>query len=124
MCYIVHLMGWEIEFYQDSEGNIPVQGFILGQSRKVQAKLLRFIDILQDFGISLGQPYTKKLTGSDVWELRIQHSSNYYRVLYFAFTGQKFVLLHAFLKKTDITPRGEIETAQNRLDDYKHRYSP
>lgn len=116
-------MGWEIEFYQDSQGNIPVQGFILGQTPKVQAKLLHFIDMLQDFGMSLGQPHVKKLTGSDVWELRVQHSSNYYRILYFAFTGQKFVLLHAFLKKTDETSKGEIETAQGRLNDYKHRYS-
>lgn len=73
--------------------------------------------------MSLGQPHVKKLTGSDVWELRVQHSSNYYRILYFAFTGQKFVLLHAFLKKTDETSKGEIETAQGRLNDYKHRYS-
>ncbi|MBA7628408.1 hypothetical protein ES703_35891 [subsurface metagenome] len=125
--YILHAilfthMRWEIEFYQDSQGNTPVQEFILGQSAKVQAKLLHFIDMLQDFGMSLGQPYIKKLRNSDVWELRIRHSSNYYRILYFAFSGQKFILLHAFLKTAKGTPKGEIEIAQDRINDYKYRY--
>ena len=112
-------MNWEIEFYQDNQGDIPVQKFILGQSAKVQAKLLHFIDLLQESGMSLGQPYIKKLRGSDVWELRIRHSSNYYRILYFAFSGQKFILLHAFLKTTKETPKDEIEIAQDRINEYK-----
>ena len=116
-------MKWDIEFYQDREGNIPAQEFILGESAKVQAKLLHFIDMLRDFGMSLGQPYVKKLKDSDVWELRIRHSSNYYRILYFAFAGRKFILLHAFLKKAGKTPKSEIEIAQHRLNDYKDRYS-
>jgi len=117
-------MKWEIEFYKDNQGNIPVQEFMLGQSAKVKAKLLHFIDLLQEFGMSFGLPYVKKLRDSDVWELRIRHSSNYYRILYFAFSGRKFVLLHAFLKKTEKTPKSEIEIAEGRLNDYKYRYSP
>ncbi|MFC1979424.1 type II toxin-antitoxin system RelE/ParE family toxin [Chloroflexota bacterium] len=92
-------MAWKVEFYSDNQGNIPVQDFIFHQSAKVQAKFIHFIDVLSDFGLSLGQPYIKKLRDSDVWELRIRHSSNYYRVLYFATSGQRFVLLHVFLKK-------------------------
>ena len=67
-------MKWEIHFYQDSQGNIPVQDFIYQQSAKVKAKISRYIDLLQDFGLSLGRPYVEKLKGSDVWELRIRHS--------------------------------------------------
>jgi len=115
---------WEIDFYQDSQGNIPVQDFICQQPAKVETKIYRHIDLLQDFGLSLGQPYIEKLTGSDVWELRIRHSSNYYRILYFAYSGRKFVLLHAFLKKTDRTPKSELEIAQGRILDYRARYNP
>lgn len=114
----------EIEFYQDSQGNVPVQDFIYQQSAKVKARILRYIDLLQDFGLSLGQPYVEKLAGSDVWELRIRHSSNYYRILYFATSGRKFVLLHAFLKKSARTPKNEIETAKNKIIDYKLRCNP
>ena len=116
-------MKWEIDFYQDNQGNILVQDFICQQSAKVKAKILRYIDLLQDFGLSLGQPYVEKLAGSDVWELRMRHSSNYYRILYFASTGRRFILLHAFLKKTDRTPKSEIKIAQNRIFDYEARCS-
>jgi len=113
---------WEIEFYQDSQGNIPVQDFICQQSAKVEAKIYRYIDLLQEFGLSLGQPYIEKLVGSGVWELKIRYSSNRYRILYFASSGHKLVLLHAFLKKTAITPRSELEIAQGRIVDYRARY--
>ena len=117
-------MKWGIEFYQDSQGNIPVQDFICQQSAKVEAKIYRHIDLLQDFGLSLGQPYIEKLAGSDVWELKVRYSSNRYRILYFTSSGRKFVLLHAFLKKTARTPKSEIEIAQNRMLDYRARCSP
>ncbi len=114
-------MSWQIAFYQDSQGNIPVQDFIRQQPAKVKAKILRYLDLLQDFDLSLGQPYVKKLAGSDVWELRVQHSSNYYRILYFAASGHSFVLLHAFLKKSARTPKNEIKLAENRIKDYRLR---
>ncbi len=117
-------MKWEIEFYQDSQGDIPVQDFICQQSAKVEAKIYRHIDLLQDFGLSLGQPYVEKLAGSDVWELKIRHSSNRYRILYFTSSGRRFILLHAFLKKTARTPKNEIETAQSRIYAYRARYNP
>ncbi len=116
-------MKWELEFYQDSQGNIPVQDFIYKQSAKVEVKVYRYIDLLQDFGLSLGRPYIQKLAGSGVWELKIRHSSNRYRILYFASSGHKFVLLHAFLKKTAKIPKNELEIAQSRIFDYRARYS-
>ena len=116
-------MKWEIDFYQDSQGNIPVQDFICQQSAKVEAKIYRYIDLLQEFGLSLGQPYIKKLVGSGVWELKIRYSSNRYRILYVASSGRRFILLHAFLKKTAKTPKNELEIAQNRIFDYRARYS-
>ena len=115
-------MRWEVEYYRDSQGNIPVQDFIRRQPGKVKAKLLKFIDLLEDFNLSLGQPYVKKLADSNVWELKIRHSSNYYRILYFATSGRRFILLHAFLKKTDITPKNELKIAEDRIFDHEAHY--
>jgi len=115
---------WGIEFYQDSKGPVPVQDFICQQSAKVEAKIYRYIDLLQDFGLSLGRPFIEKLAGTDIWELKIRHSSNRYRILYFAHSGHRFILLHAFLKKTARTPKNEIEVAHNRMIDYKRRCTP
>ena len=122
MCYTADVR-WEVEYYRDSQGNIPVQDFIRRQSGKVKAKILKFIDLLEDLNLSLGQPYVEKLADSDVWEFKIRHSSNYYRILYFATSGRRFILLHAFLKKTDITPKNEIKIAEVRMFDYEARCS-
>ena len=113
---------WEIVFYQDRQGNIPVQDFILGESNKVKAKILHYIELLQDLNLSLGLPYVKKLEDSDIWELRFRFGSDYYRLLYFAATGREFVLLHIFMKKTRKTPKSEVEIAERRMIDYKSRY--
>ncbi len=65
-------------------------------------------------------PHVKKLTGTELWELRILGSDSV-RVLYVAMTGKTFVLLHGFKKKKDKTPPKEIKTAESRLVELKSR---
>ena len=115
---------WDIIYYQDSQGNIPVQDFIRQQYPKVKAKIIRYVDLLQDLNLTLGEQYVEKLAGSDVWELKMRHGSDCYRILYFASSGRTFILLHAFLKKTNKTPKSEITVATNRMIDYILRYTP
>ncbi len=59
-------------------------------------------------------PYARHLKGK-LWELRISSGRLTYRVLYFARAGRRFVLLHIFRKKTQKTPRREIDTALRRM---------
>ena len=66
------------------------------------------------------EPPVKKIEG-DIWELRRESRGNTYRIFYFFFTGRKIVLLHAIQKKTERTPRREIELAQRRLDHFVRR---
>ncbi len=40
------------------------------------------------------------------------------RVLYFAYTGKRFILLHGFVKKTGKMPRRDIDIAENRMQNY------
>jgi len=56
-----------------------------------------------------------------LWELRVQAGRKAYRVIYFAWTGQRFILLHAFLKKSAKTPRQELTIAEARLTDFLSR---
>jgi len=105
---LIVMQNWEIEYYLDKYGRHPVLEFMSTIPQKAERKLLKFLDLLEEFGLELGQPLIKKLTGTDIWELRIQHSSDTYRILYFAFTGRKFVILHAFQKKSKRTPPKEI----------------
>ncbi len=114
-------MDWQVEFYADQEGNEPVKDFICAQSPGAQAEILHVIDLLPEFALTLGLPYVKKIGKSGIRELRIHHGSDYYRIFYCAYTGRKFILLHAFLKKTKETPSREIEIALKRMDEHKRR---
>lgn len=115
-------MPWKVVFYKDKRGRNPVWEFIFGLSKKHQAKIVRAFDLLKEFGLTLGTPHIRSIGGHrKLWELRVQVAKNAYRVLYFAHTGQRFVMLHAFLKKTQKTPRQEIAIAEERMRDFLER---
>ena len=109
-------MTWKIGAYQGEKGRQPVNKFIACLSQKNQARVYWTLDLLREFGLDLKMPYTRHVHG-ELWELRIQSGRNIYRILYFAHTGRRFVLLHAFQKKTHKTPRKELAVAQRRLGD-------
>lgn len=54
----------------------------------------------------------------EIWELRPIRN----RIFFVAWTGESYILLHPFLKKTQKTPRREIEKAKRELKDIKERY--
>ncbi|MBM9833412.1 type II toxin-antitoxin system RelE/ParE family toxin, partial [Enterococcus faecalis] len=63
-----------------------------------------------------GEPFVKHLEG-DIWELRPLRD----RVLFVAWLDGSFVLLHSFVKKTQKTPRREIEQAKREVEDLRKR---
>ena len=108
---------YEIEYYIENNKS-PVYEFISELNIKEQAKTLREIDLLSEFGLPLGFPHISKMVGTDLWELRIKHSSNHFRIFYFCFTNNKFVLLHGIRKTTNKTPKGDLELATKRMKIY------
>jgi phage-related protein len=115
-------MEWQVVFYMDEEGNEPVKDFILAQPDGAIAEILHVFKLLREFNLRLGMPYVRKIDKSGLRELRVKHSSDLYRVFYFAYIGRKFVLLHAFLKKGEKTPKGDKEMAIKRMNNYMLRY--
>lgn len=111
---------WKIQLYRTPQGDSPVKEFIDNLELKAQAKVRNTINLLRDFGTRLGSPHVKKLTGTQLWELRILGSDSI-RVLYIAMTGKTFVLLRGFKKKKDKTPPKEIKMAEERLAEYRSR---
>jgi len=117
-------MPWKIELYQKANGTIPVAEFIESLPPKHRAKAIRSIDLLEEFGTGLREPYAKSIQGSEykgLWELRVKFASDISRVFYFLAADDKFVLLHGFLKKTMATPRVELDTARQYKADYYRR---
>jgi len=111
-------MVWHVIFYKDKNGDQPVKDFILDQSDEAIGEILHVLDLPHKFDLSLGLPYIEKVQGK-IWSLRIKHSSDYYRILYFASSGKKFILLHALKKKSDKLPNNDIETALKRMHAHK-----
>ena len=115
-------MSWNIEFYKTEGGREPVKEFLGLLPIKHQIKMAKTINLLRELGPILKEPHSRHVIGTELKELRIQFSPNIYRIFYFAYVNKGFILLHAFTKKTEQTPRREIEVALNRVSDYIRRY--
>lgn len=100
---------------------MPVRELIEAQSAEVQERIFRDLERLVEVNVRLGPPYVRKLAGREFWELRTRVSGDVYRTFYFAHTGRKFVLLHAFQKKSQKAPIKELEVAEERMKDYQER---
>ena len=115
-------MAWTMEYYVSKGGKCPVKDFIDSLSTESKAKYIFIADLLEEFGIEVREPYVKSLTGKKkMHEIRIKDKANIHRVLYFAFTGRKLVLLHGFTKKGQKTPVRELDIAGKRMNEYIKR---
>ncbi len=111
---------WSIDYYQSETGRCQIEEFIDSLDTKSKARVARTLDLLEEFGTELGMPYARHLE-KQLWELRVRYGKNRYRIIYFLATGQVFVLLHGFNKKTGPVPRSDIEIAERRRYDYLSR---
>jgi phage-related protein len=112
---------WEVEYYQTSSGKCPAQEFIDSLEIKMQAKAIAELELLEERGNTLREPYSKPIQ-EGLFELRIKFASNISRVFYFFFTGRKIILTNGFVKKTQKTPTREIKKALTYKKDYQERH--
>lgn len=113
-------MTWHVESYQDSQGRVLVNRALASLSVTDQARVLRVIELLVDYGPALKMPHARRLTGQ-LSELRMDGRPNSYRVIYAAVGEGQYLPLELFAKKTQATPAREIDSARRRLADYEHR---
>lgn len=113
---------YKIEFYEDKNGKSDVANFIKDLNVKAATskesrinfnKIAAYLDMLEEMGTRVGEPVTKHLDG-EIWELRPLRN----RILYAYYKDNKFIILHHFVKKTQKTPKREIEQAKRNLQDY------
>lgn len=111
---------WEVVHYSNLQGKLPVFEFIQSLNPKTKSKIINLIDLLEEYGLKIGIPHSKKLTGTKLWELRLLSPENI-RIFYIAIVNKRFLLLHGFTKKKQKTDRKEIKLAEDRLFDYLKR---
>jgi len=92
--------------------DVSLEKFIKSLQKPTIAKVLRTIDLLEQFGEKLGPPHTKKITIC-LFELRIPGRQEI-RIFY-TFHKSQIFLLHGFVKKSQKTPQKEIRIALQRL---------
>ncbi len=115
---------YKIIFYQNTKGISDVENYINElrknknyKDNKIKLnKIIAYIDLLSQNGLSLGEPYIKHLE-QNIWELRPLKD----RILFASFDNNTFILLNVFMKKTQKTPQREIEKAKKLFDYYKNR---
>ena len=111
---------FEIVFYKNDKGEKPVEDFLDSLSDKMRAKMLLSIRIVREKGYQTRMPYSEELEDG-IFELRAKVGSDISRVLYFFVVGRKIILTNGFIKKTQKTPKSEIELAKKYRADYFSR---
>lgn len=89
-----------------------VEEFVMKLEKSTIAKVLRTIDLLEQFSHQLGMPHSKKVK-SGFFELRIRGHQEV-RIFY-TFQKREIILLHGFVKKSQKTPQQEINKAARKL---------
>jgi len=94
------------------------KNFLLGQSKKVQNKIFKVIQIIETVERVPSQ-YLKAISDSGgLYEARIKLGSNIWRVFCCFDEGRVVILLSGFQKKSDKTPKKELQKAQRLMSQY------
>ncbi len=108
-----------VEFYETRDGQRPAEDFLDELDIKMRSKLVMTLKVLQEQGNRLREPYSKHL---DDGILRSAESWNgYFMVMYFFYYGGRIILTNGFIKKTQKTPKSEIERAKQYRKDFLER---
>jgi phage-related protein len=93
-----------------------VEAELLSLPKDMQARFLRISELLKSFGRQrVGRlPHVRPL-GEKLWEMRLTGRDGIGRAIYTVAAGRRLVVLHAFVKKTQQTPRRAIDLALKRL---------
>jgi len=108
----------EIEFYETLSGSCPVKDFIDKLQVKQKLKVLWMLQLVEEEGRNLSTKYLKKLSPSEIWEIRVMSGSFNIRLLGF-FNGKDLIILnHGFIKKTQKLPGKELNVALERYQEF------
>ena len=110
-------MDYSISYY-----SVSVQAEILNLPDTLAARYVVLTRRMLALGPNLGEPHTKAF-GDGLFELRLKGAEGIARVFYCTLVGRRIVVLHSFVKKSQKTPRHELEIAERRLKEIKHGHA-
>ena len=105
-------MAWSVEFLDET-----VQAELETLPLDMRASFLRISQLIENFGLPhVREPYVKHIQGP-LWEMRMKGRDGIARSLYVTARGERVIVLRVFVKKTQKTPRREIELALKRAQE-------
>ncbi len=94
--------------------NATVDAELQALPEDMRARLARIAGLIEAYGLELvGEPHVRHVQGS-IWEMRLRGRAGIARALYVAAAGKRVVIVRVFAKKTERTPRREIDIALSR----------
>lgn len=102
-------------FYATASGNEPVRDWLKGLNSEDRRILGQDI-ATAEFGWPVGMPLCRSL-GKGLFEIRSDISGKRIARVIFAVVDEQMVLLHGFVKKSQRTPKPDLELAARRLKD-------
>ena len=83
-------------------------------AQDVRQRFLRISELIEEHGLAaMREPHVKHLEGK-LWEMRMKGRDGIARAIYVTAKGERVVVVHAFVKKTQKTPRSALEIARSR----------
>lgn len=104
-------MSWKVTFYSPR-----LEEEILQLPAGFLARFVRYAERMEVYGPDLGMPHTRAM-GHGLFELRLRAAEGIARVFYCTIVGRNIVMLHQFTKKSEKTPRKELEVARRRMEE-------
>ena len=102
-------MGWSVETLDEI-----VDAEVEALPEDMRARLVRIANLIAEKGLErVGEPHVKHVEGR-LWEMRLTGRSGISRALYVTAVGRRVVIVRVFVKKTEKTPRREIDLALSR----------
>jgi phage-related protein len=109
-------MAWIVELLDDR-----VRDELEALPPDMRARFRRIVELIQGYGLEqVHEPHVKHLEGP-LWEMRMKGKNGISRAVYVTAQGQRVVIVRVFVKKTQKTPRREIEVALRRVREAQGR---
>ncbi len=111
---------YTVLIYDKPDGSYPVKEFLGSLDIHLKGKMLLAIHLAEHYGPLVREPYSKPLA-KGIFEFRGRYGTNSARILYFFYSGRQIILTNGFIKKSQNTPRREIEIAIDAKAEYEAR---
>ncbi|HEY7648154.1 MAG TPA: type II toxin-antitoxin system RelE/ParE family toxin [Methylomirabilota bacterium] len=111
---------WTVDDYRTPAGGRPVREFLLKLSEDARATVTAALEMLARRGNELRLPLSRAI-GEGLFEIRVRHPEGPFRIMYCFRPGRRVVLLHALVKRTEQTPKGDLDLARARKREIEGR---